>query len=338
VGEAVKVTVFSKTKQVSLKSRARRAGDGLTVDVFPLNALARTLPTLGKGSLVYIDLAGLVPREQARRLAAVSEHQDLLFGIMDSSGSVTDPAALFRIGAVDYIGRQLAKSGLSARRVRDILVYARSIHKNVDGAASGAVSTLRSWSEIIEGQEYPFYFLFFEADGAEEMKKRYGHENLARAMDTFRTFIERGVMPYGGKVWMWSGFGGIVLFPSSDGNIAPFVSAFRLMLWKPFYDVEESPLPNYLSFRLALSTGTMAYREKKTGGIVCDALNSVFHLGQRFTAPGQFAITADVFRATPDYLREFCVPVGAFEGRKVYRVRAPLLPSEQQEGEWPQEG
>ena len=74
------------------------------------------------------------------------------------------------------------------------------------------------------------------------------------------------------------------------------------------------------------------------GGIVCDALNSVFHLGQRFTEPGQFTITADVFRATPDYLRDFCVPSGTFEGRKVYRVRAPLHPLDQKEGEWPQEG
>jgi hypothetical protein len=335
----MKVTVFSKTKQASLKSRAKRAGDGVTIDVFPLNALARTLPTLGKGSLVYIDMAGLSPREQALRIAVMGDHQEILFGFMDAVGSVADPAILFHRGAVDYIGRQPARSGLSAKRVRDILAFARSMRKTVDGTIeSRGLSPVRSWAEIVEGQEYPFYFLFFETDGAEEMKKRYGHENLARAMDTFRAYIERGVSPYGGKLWMWSGFGGIALFPFIESNFAPIVSAFRLMLWRPFYDVEESPLPNYLSFRLALTIGNMAYREKRTGGIVCDALNSVFHLGQRFTEPGQFTLTADALRVAPDYFREYCVPAGEFEERKIYRVRSPMHPSDQKDGEWPSDG
>ncbi len=335
----MKVTVFSKTKQASLKSSAKRAGDGVTIDVLPLNALARTLPTLGKGSLVYIDMAGLSPREQTRRIAVMDEHQDILFGFLDSTGSVGDPAVLFHHGAVDYMGRQPSRTGISAKRIRDILAFARSLRKAVEGTLEGGgFSAARSWSDVVEGREYPFYFLFFEADGAEELKKRYGHENLGRAMETFRSFIERGVAPYGGRVWLWSGFGGIALFPAGTDNPGPIVSAFRLMLWRPFYDVEESPLPNYLSFRFALSEGAMVYREKRTGGIVCDALNSVFHLGQRFTEAGQFTLTARVYRAVPEYLKEFCSPVGAFEGRKIYRVRAPIHPSVQREDEWPSNG
>jgi hypothetical protein len=335
----MKISVFSKTKQVSLKNHSKRAGDGIAIDVYPLDALARTLPTLGKGSLVYIDMTGLGPRELSRRIAVMSEHQDLLFGFLDTTGSIADPAILFHRGAVDYIGKQLADSGFTVKRVREILAYARSLRKVVDGAMeSGALPAVRSWREIVEGREYPFYFLFFEADDVEDMKKRYGLENLARAMETFRSFIERGVTPYGGRVWMWSGFGGIALFPSTDGNFAPLVSAFRLMLWRPFYDVEESPLPNYLSFRMALSTGAMVYREKRTGGIVCDALNSVFHLGQRSTDPGQLTLTADVHHAAPDYLKKFCVPAGIFEERKIYRVLAPIHHGVQENGEWPSDG
>jgi hypothetical protein len=150
--------------------------------------------------------------------------------------------------------------------------------------------------------------------------------------------VDRGVSPYGGKIWMWSGFGGIVLFPFSQRNCIPIVCALRLLLWRPLYDVEESPLPNYLSFRMALSIGSMVYREKRTGGIVSDGLNTVFHLGQRFTDPGRFTLSADVLDMAPDRLKEYCLPAGVFEGQKVFRLRALVYPSVQREDERASEG
>jgi class 3 adenylate cyclase len=330
----MRVLVFSKTKLTSLKSRAKRAGEGLNVEVLPLDSLGRMLPTLGKGSLVYLDIAGLGAREQIRRVAVISEHPELLFGVIDFIGCVADPAGLFRHGAVDYLGKSLAGVGLSVGRIGEVLAYARSVRGQTgDNSGEDFAQAARGWDQIVEGQEYPFFFLFIEVDDAEEMKKRYGHENLTRALDTFRSFIERGVSPYGGKLWMWSSFGGMILFPFGDHSSAPIVSVLRLILWRPFYDVEESPLPNYLSFRMALSTGPMTYREKRTGGIVCDALNSAFHLGQRFTQPGCVTLTADARRLVPDPLKDFCVPIGAFEGRKIYRIRTPLFPSSQRDGE-----
>jgi class 3 adenylate cyclase len=330
----MRVLVFSKTKQAWLKSRTRHAGEGLSLEVYPFDALRRNLPTIGKGSLVYLDMAGLGPREQNRRVGVMEENPDVLFGVIDFTGSVSDPASLFRRGAVDYMGKPLAKVGLSAARVSEVVAYARSQRGETgEPAVTDLEQAARTWAQIVEGREYQFYFLFIEVDDAEEMKKRYGHENLAHALDTFRSFIDRGVSPYGGKLWLWSGFGGIVLFPVGGRICMPMVCAFRLQLLRPFYDVEESPLPNYLSFRMALSLGSMIYREKRTGGIICDALNSAFHLGQRFTEPGRFTLTADVHRVVPDVLKDFCVHAGVFEGKKIYRVRAPLYPSTQREGD-----
>jgi hypothetical protein len=330
----MRVLVFSKTKQTSLQSRAKKAGEGLSIEVLPLDSLGRTLPTLGRGSLIYIDVAGLGAREQARRFAMMREHPELLFGILDFTGGIDDPAGLFRSGAIDYLGKPLSRVGLSVSRISEVLAYARTVRgDSASEQADNLGQAARGWAQIVEGQEYPFFFLFIEVDDTEEMKKRYGQENLAHAMDTFRQFIERSVGPFGGKMWMWSSFGGIVLFPFGDHSPAPIVSIFRMVLWKPFYDVEESPLPNYLSFRMALHTGKMTYREKRTGGIVCDALNSAFHLGQRYTPPGRMTMTADVRRLVPDPLKEFCVPMGAYEGRKIYRLRSPLFPSSQRDAE-----
>jgi hypothetical protein len=95
------------------------------------------------------------------------------------------------------------------------------------------------------------------------------------------------------------------------------------MFSRIFYDVEESLLPGCISFHLALSIGTTVYRVRDTGEIVSESLNSVFHLGKKFTRPSQFFISAEAMGLVPERLKGLCVPVGRYEGRKIFRLIPP---------------
>jgi hypothetical protein len=333
----VRVYVFSKTRRRAPAGRPRSTG--FTVEYLGLDALARTLPMLPAGSLLYLDMAGLTPREQTRRMTLAAEQHGLLFGVIDAAGKVPDPAACFHLGAVDYLGKTLARTGLSARRAADVLAFARASGKlaSKDDLGDGLPSA-RGWADIVEGRQYPFTLLFVEMDDGEEMKKRYQPENLQGAIHTFRSYVERTVCSHGGRVWLWSGFGGVALFPEDNGGSSCFLAALRIIMSRPFFDVEESPLPNALSFRMAISRGQLVYREKKTGGIISDTLNSIFHLGQKYTQRGQLTMTADTLPQVPPGLRDLCVASGGFEGRKILRVRSPLYPAAGREGEWDREG
>ncbi len=334
----MRVYVASRSRHLLLRRRARKAGSGLAFDIIPLDALGRTLRTIPEGSLLYLDLSGLSAADRQRRIGQLAEQPGLLLGILDPAGKIADPGSVFHAGAVDYLGRSLARTGLSARRVEDVLAFAHAAGKAADSSLSrDGLPDVRGWEDIVEGREYPFFLLFVELDDSEDMKKRYQPENLARAVGTFRAHVDRTVRAYGGRLWLWSGFGGVALFPRTDGGAPSSIAAFRLMLSRPFFDAEESPLPNCLSFRMAMSLGSLVYRKRRTGGIISDALNTIFHLGQKYTSRGQFTLTAEVRRRVPEGLRKYCVPSGSFEGHKIYRVRALLYPGVQQEGQWARE-
>jgi class 3 adenylate cyclase len=179
------------------------------------------------------------------------------------------------------------------------------------------------WAEIQPGHEHSFAFLFIEVDEAEDLKKRHEPENLASAMATFREFVERIVAQHGGRLWMWSRFGGLVLFPLHEPTPFAPICGLRILLTSIFYDVEESLLPGRLSFRMALSVGSTVYHDGDTGRIVSDAVNSIFHLGRRFTRPGQFVLTADAHDLVPPQLRGYFTPAGAYEGRRIHRMLRP---------------
>ncbi|HEY9592976.1 MAG TPA: hypothetical protein VHE79_00765 [Spirochaetia bacterium] len=299
---------------------------GRDIQVLPLADLRRTLAGLPHDTLVYVDVAGMAAKELTRVLGHLRGNPTVGFGVVDLAGAVDDVAGLFHAGAVDYIGKRLGGDGLASKRLKSVAVYAAS--RAGDGGGDGAEAetaapTEDGWAEIVEGGEHKFAFLFIDVDDAEEMKKRYEPGRLATAMDTFRAFIEREASAHGGRLWMWTQFGGLVLFPLRGSICGAALCGFRVLLSRIFYDVEASLLPGRISFRMALSHGTTVYKAKETGKLVSDAINSIYHLGRKFARPGQFVLTAEALGGAPEALRGYCQPAGTFEGRRIMLLTEP---------------
>ncbi|MGA2975582.1 MAG: hypothetical protein ABSF77_09765 [Spirochaetia bacterium] len=320
------------SRQSGFKARRVR-----NIEIQPLADLRRSLASLSDMPLVYVDLRGLSDRERKRIMTIISAHPEVRFGVFDPGGSIKDTAGVFHAGAVDYLGKGMSVSALTAKRRAAVLAYARrggieqqapALPNSASDARPGPAPAAQpaqadGWAEVVPGREHRFSFLLVEVDDSEELKKRHEPDNLAAAMETFRGFIESIVTQHGGRLWMWSRFGGLILFPLNDERFLAPVCGLRILLSSIFYDVEESLLPGRLSFRMALSLGATVYHEHDTGRIVSDAINSIFHLGQRFTPPGQFLLTAEAYDLVPPALREFFLPSGTFEGRRILRMLRP---------------
>ena len=325
----MRILVFGRNR--AQRSRTSKASRRFALEKHALGELPEMIPTLRDGTLVYIDLTGVGPLQREKILTIIPDNPRILFGILDPTGVVHDVAALFHAGAVDYLGKNTRGGRLSATRVSRVLSYADGGPQEeevTDEAlsvrpASQVDVTDDAWSKIRSGREYEFAILFVEVDGSEELKKRHEPENLSGAMESFRSYVERIASQHGGRTWMWSQFGGLVLFPLRKGDSSAPLCGLRMMLWRIFYDVEESLLPGHLSFHLALSTGTTVYRQRDTGEIISEGINSVFHLGKRYTRPAQFFISNDAMSLVPLKLRFLCVPVGSYEGKRIFRMIPP---------------
>jgi hypothetical protein len=147
---------------------------------------------------------------------------------------------------------------------------------------------------------------------------------LSIALASFRSYIDGFVRQFGGRIWMWSSFGGLVLFPFDAKSCPALTCSFRLMLFKHIYDIEGSHFPKFLSYRVVLHIGNILYMEENTGNIVSDSLNSIFHLGQQFARPGGFYVTDEVMQFSHPALRGFFLHAGTFENRRVLRMRQPV--------------
>ena len=328
------IIVFSNIRKIRDYFKIYRKSINFSVPRFlPVEELNKSIKQVKAGTLFYLDISGLDEKEVSKYIRQFSKEENILYGVLDSNGKIKDVAELFHNGAVDYVSRFSLQTGITTKRLKRLYQYLHATRyetlKSIEHKPRG---TLRrdykpsgiDWREIIPGKEYTFYLMFIELDDTEEMEKKYGRKNLGIALSSFRNFIEKSVNTFNGRVWIWSRFGGLILFPFDESEFAPLECGFRLILFKHLYDIEESLFPHFLSFRTAIHIGNTTYSRINTGNIVSDSLNYIFHLGQLFSEPGNFYITEEVLQFAHSAFRDFFLDAGIFEGRNILRMRHPV--------------
>lgn len=299
----------------------------------PIKNFKKVLKQQETFSVVYLQLR---KSSYKRDSAYLIEQSDLAACFLDPDKLVEDPGRLFLKGAADYIQGESICRIFNEKRLNELKSYLfrlRGINprkQEIDVTEDTSLIPSDGWNSIKPGNEYTFSMLFIEFDNIAEFEKMYDHRNLKEALAVFRQYVENQIQPFNGKIWIWTDFGGLVLFPYNSKTCYPALSAFKLVLNKFIHDVEDSRFPNFISFRLAMHLGNIIYKTKSTGNIVSDSVNSIFHLGRRFTPAGDFTLTPEIYRRIPHKIKKFFVPAGTFEGREIYRMKKPIFPEKRE--------
>lgn len=303
-----------------------------TLHFLPSLELKKSIKVMKPGCFLYVDAAGVTVRDFDRLLDALAGLEACGFGIIDPKGTVNDAARLFHKGASDYIGRDMAKKKLAPARLKAVLEFASL----ADTAAAGGekkenkpvpayLPSGRDWSGVKQGSEYTFCFMLVELDDPKELRRVYGANHVSKTVERFRSILERELSPLEGKIWMLMDFGGLLLFPFDGKSCGAILAAFRLILARTIISMEDLNFDNILSFRISMHIGNTLYRSKgQTGTIISDAINSVFHLGQKFAGPGTLTLTEEVFSFVPPGLRKCFVSAGTYEEREIWKMIRPL--------------
>jgi uncharacterized protein (DUF1330 family) len=282
--------------------------------------------------LIYIDINSKgINLESVAALYLKQKH--VFIGIIDPQNKIDNLIPIFHKGFVDYISQNEIKNGFAKERINNAISYIKKYRTDNQTAKPlidkhqgiKYISTKNGWEDIKTGQENTFAIMFIELDDREEMEKRYGSKSLHNALHIFKKYIEKNIIAYGGKIWMWSRFGGIALFPFNATECNAVLCGFRIYLYKFLHDVEESYFPNFISFRIAAHVGNLIYQDKNKGEVIADSLNTVFHIGQNYAEPAGFYITEEIYKFTPTTLKEYFLKKGVYEKQTIFKIKSMVL-------------
>lgn len=280
-------------------------------------------------AFLYLDVDDIDGRSLKRRLGQLRERRPYRFGIVDRNHTIADVAELFHNTAADYLGKALLDEGLSTARLRRVVEFEPeplerpSAGLNVPEHESHSVILSGSdWSEVRDGEEYTFIMLYAGIDGAEELRRKSSESFLSSLRAAFTTILQRTFSDFDARVWMWKEDDGLLLMPFDGQELDVVVPALRLILDRVLINVEELAAFGEISWRLAIHLGNTTYRSSgRTGGIVSESVNFLFHLGGRFVEPGGLAVTGPCMPLIPERVRPLLNHRGSFESVHVYSLR-----------------
>ncbi len=187
----------------------------------------------------------------------------------------------------------------------------------------------RDWKNLQTGREYTFGVLHIMLDVPANTIRDTSVGFINSSIDAFQDAIMEIVGPHGGRLWFWKEYSGVILFPYDGLRCDAILAAMRIMLRRIFWQAEHKT--NYITkhFRMSLHLGNLVYEE---GGsretLVSDLVNYLFHLGTKFTNPGEFVFTADIGHCCPQGLRSCFVHQGTYRDHEIWRMRRLLTPRE----------
>ena len=274
----------------------------------------------------YLDIYGLTQAQLGKALGLL-KNSAVFWGIIDPKGKVEDPALFFFRGASDYIGPALVKKGLSKKRFAAALskpgdTKGPKKHTSDRAGTNKKIQKLPAgkfagWKSIHPGKTESFFFLYFSFSGKLTLRTHVGETVMAALKKHLRDVLQHYLWEANALLWMETEESSLFLIPPRAANCRAAVEAsLKMILNSHLIGIEKLSLGIPVEFTFALHYGKTIFQEPgKTGTVISETVNYIFHLGTKKAEAGRLTVSGHVpAEAVPDGLLDFFNPAGIFEG------------------------
>jgi len=311
---------------------------------FPEDAVFFSVSGLSKynsdnDELTYLDIANFTDVDLKKNITKL-KNCCKNWGIIDLKGKTEDPASFFFEGACDFLGASILKSSsfINAKRMKSVLSWRKTSENscaNIPPEKSGKndsdsfikngiklppENSFPGWKKMQTGKNQVFYLLYCSLKGKFPLDERLQSKDHARIHKRFLSCLESNFLDGDGLLWMNTGRDCLFLIPPKVKCIESAVKAcIGMIVSSPQIVIESLGISFPVNFIFALHYGDVNYNPPgKTGTVVSDAINFIFHLGTKKAEGGRLTVSGDIPDKTiPQQLYDCFVPAGEFEGREI---------------------
>jgi len=280
---------------------------------------AKKMQPPDKNTIYYLDITGIKKADVEKHIKRFNANGHY-FAIIDLKNSFTDIAWFFHNNACDYLNKSMLTKPLPETRM-NALMKSKGITPTPQTSHTYILAK-DSWKGIVPDNEYTFCFLFIEILDIGELKKHIGSEHLNQKIQSFRQYVEQLLYQADGRCWMWMDATGLFIFPFNGTSVPAIYYAIRLILNRLIISLEHTVFNQLIRYRIAMHIGNTVYQPRgKTGTIISDCINSLFHLGQKYTGEDGLFITKDVYSFLNEKTKKLFIKAKPFEGRQIYTFK-----------------
>jgi hypothetical protein len=281
----------------------------------------------GAKDQVYLDLSAYSPAE-LKKAISLQKKGRYFWGIIDPDGSAEDPALLVFNGACDYIGPELFKKGLNKKRFDQAFSWFSSWSSGGDDGKSDPAAGKKQgskfppvkfdgWKSIRPGARGQFLFLYVALKGKTDIRAIVGEAAFTTVKNRLRDILQSRFAEAEGLLWMETEDASLFLFPpKADKGKLAVEAILKMILNAKLISIEKLDIATPTDFTMALHFGETVFQAPgKTGAVISETVNYIFHLGAKKAEAGRLTVSGAVpDEAIPAALKDFFSPAGVFEG------------------------
>ena len=347
------IYVFSSKNAAAIKRALGTGIKGSWIEILPEPPKKQNF---NPGDQLYLDASG-ISQAELKKAIALFKKSGTFWGIIDPRGTSPDPSSFFFNGAHDYIGSGLVKKGLNKKRFFEAFSWAGS-RQLPDGAkpagkgaaknASGKVQAAKAgtakkkeptkkketsklssgkfegWKSIRSGQTSSFFFLYASISEKLNLRSQIGENYFMITKSRLRDIFQVYLRDADALLWMETEDNSLYLIPPRADNLREAIEAvLKILLNCRIIGIEKLGLSIPLEFTFALHYGDTVFQGPgKTGAVISEPVNYIFHLGMKRAESERLTISDDVPKEViPKGLLDLFKPAGVFEGIPVSHSR-----------------
>lgn len=273
-------------------------------------------------AIIYLDAAALPKRGLADALDRLSCARHLRWAIIDRVRTIRDPASVFHSGACDYVGPDAEEGSIDSQRLDRVAAFASRLDPEASRHHAHRSHGLAfpGWDALEEGKNYELLSLYAALADADGLRTRLGETRFARLKANAQSLAHNLAQDAGGILWIVDDRSFLLLF-QPDAATQVMTSCLKVLANMQLISFEQFRLDQEsVSISFSLRRASIPWQKPgKTGTVISDALNYIFHLGRRFTPPGSIDLVDGLGSELPPRLAARLESAGDFEGRPVER-------------------
>ena len=183
---------------------------------------------------------------------------------------------------------------------------------------------LPNWGCLKDGREYPLTVMSVDIVGNSKKVRALGARRAEKLYFTLWNFLKEKLAPVDGRIWSWSGDGGIIAFALRDHPARAVRFAIEVQSTVPVFNLCACGTPSAdVALRIGVHTGMVKFAIE-TGKIVSDVINYAAHMEKSATLPGTISVSREVYDALPQRMAGLFRFGGLFEERDYFRTHRRL--------------
>jgi class 3 adenylate cyclase len=174
----------------------------------------------------------------------------------------------------------------------------------------------------------PYQVAFLSVDIVEHSRLVRSHRarpaEVQSLIRNFFAFVREGAARHAGDVFSWAGDGGLLIFVGEGYRERAVICGLRLQAELAIFNLDstQNTLEEAIAVRLAAHEAPIVF-QVPASSISSPDLNSVVHLQEQYTEPGEFTLTDALRDNVSPRIAERFVFKGRFEGRPVFSFVVP---------------